>query len=124
MCREVWRTHQTGVSRRWEKHEDESAKEQTKKNDAEERAAEHGWPKVKEDGKMDNAGRAGSEVMGGGLFHLKCQAIKPSKKHLKFGSQRLYSATCKLRHLYGGMDSDPTVSFTETRGMSGVLYLS
>ena len=42
MCGEVWHTHQTRVSRMWEKHEDESAEKQTEKNDAEERAAEHG----------------------------------------------------------------------------------
>jgi hypothetical protein len=36
------------VSHRWEKHEDESAKKETEKNGAEERAAEHGRPKVRE----------------------------------------------------------------------------
>jgi cobalamin biosynthesis protein CobT len=73
------------VSHGWEKHEDESAEEQTEKNDAEERAAEHDQPEVKEDGKRDK--RESGNV-------TSSAKPRPSNKHLNLkvsASQHLYS---------------------------------
>ena len=82
------------VSHRWEEHEDESAKEQTEENDSEERAAEHGRPKVKEMDKRKREREKGDE---------ECQArqAKPGQQTFElFESQHLYSATCNYDMTY------------------------